>query len=231
MIFLFFQCYCSSLWENMMDSIGEICTAFSGTYAGEGMAALARLYDQIEDETSRFCSKHAIACGSGCGTCCEHFMPDITALEARLVAAYLLLSKGDASLIYKLVEAKSQVTGPCPLYRFDHPHHCSIYPARPLICRLFGACANADKEGNGVFRRCRYNKEETMPLLLSFGPEVVVMQDYSYALRALDSGSSKVDLLPKAILEQLEQLSFLTAMISGQDDNSNPDDTPNPQAS
>ncbi len=214
-----------------MDSIGEICTAFSGTYAGEGMAALAKLYDQIEEETSHFCSDHSISCSPGCGTCCEHFMPDITALEARLVAAYLLLIKKDTTLLYKMVDAKDATSGPCPLYLFDYPYHCSVYAARPLICRLFGVCANGDKQGNGVFRRCRYNGEETMPLLLSFGPEVPVMQDYSYALRALDSSAAEVALLPKAILEQLEQLSFLVAMLSGDEDNSNPDDTPAPQAS
>ncbi len=215
----------------MMDSIGEICTAFSGTYAGEGMAALATLYDQIEEGTSRFCFEHNISCGPGCGTCCEHFMPDITVLEARLVAAYLLLVKKDTALISKIIAARNATGGPCPLYQFDVPYHCSVYAARPLICRLFGVCANGDKEGNGIFRRCRYNEEETMPLQLNFGPEVPVMQDYAYALRALDSSVTDVELLPKAILEQLEQLSFLTAMLSGQDDNSNPDDTPNPQAS
>jgi len=215
----------------MMDSIGEICTAFSGTYAGEGMAALAELYDQIERETARFCFEHSIACGPGCGTCCEHFMPDITALEARLVAAYLLLVKKDAALTSKIVDAKNANSGPCPLYRFDSPYHCSVYPARPLVCRLFGVCANGDKDGNGVFRRCRYNEEETMPLKLNFGPEVPVMQDYAYALRALDSSATSVALLPKAILEQLEQLSFLVSMLSTQEDNSNPDDTPNPLAS
>jgi Fe-S-cluster containining protein len=162
------------------------------------MVSLAKLYDQIEEKTSRFCFEHAIACGPGCGMCCEHFMPDITALEARLVAAYLLLVKKDTALIHKMVDAKKSTTGPCLLYQFDSPYHCSIYPA--------------------------------MPLHLKFGPEVPVMQDYAYALRALDSSATEVALLPKAILEQLEQLSFLTAMLSSQDDNSNPDDTPNPQA-
>lgn len=214
-----------------MDSIGEICTAFNGTYAGEGMASLAKLYDQIEEDTVRFCLEHSIACGPGCGSCCEHFMPDITALEARLVAAYLLLVKKDPSLTNKLVDAKQSTSGPCPLYQSDSPYHCSVYAARPLICRLFGVCANGDKAGNSVFRRCRYNWEATMPLQLNLGPEVPVMQDYAYALRALDSSATEVALLPKAILGQLEQLSFLATMLSEQSDNSNPDDTPTPLAS
>lgn len=212
-----------------MDSIGEICTSFSGTYAGAGMEELAALYDLIEKQTSQFCNEFSIACGPGCGTCCEHFMPDITDLEARLVAAYLLLIKRDDRLIERLVEERDSTTGPCPLYRADSPYHCSVYPARPLICRLFGACANGDKQGNAIFRRCRYNLEETMPLALQLGPDVTVMQDYSYALRGIDSSGGDGEFLPKAILAQLEQLSFLIAMI--ETDRSNPDDTPTPQAS
>ena len=213
-----------------MGGIEEICTAFSGTYAGEGMALLAGLYEQIERETTLFCTEYAIACGNGCGSCCEHFMPDITALEARLVAANLLLLKKGAHLVDSMADARKNTSGPCPLYSAESPFHCSVYPVRPLICRLFGACASGDKEGNGVFRRCRYNREETMPLHLTFGPEVVVMQDYSYALRALDSSAAKVALLPDAILEQMEQLSFLAAMVE-KGGNTNPDDSPTPQAS
>lgn len=214
-----------------MDSVEEICEAFRGTYAAEGMASLVTLYAKIEEETRRFCSEYAIACASGCGTCCEHFMPDITALEARLLASYLLLAKREGALLSELVSSREQTTGPCPLYQAEDPYHCSVYPARPLICRLFGACATADKGGNGVFRRCRYNKEETMPSHLAFGPEVSVMQDYSYALRSLDSSAREIGLLPKMVLEQLEQLSFLAAMIEKERVGVNPDDTPTPQAS
>lgn len=70
-----------------------------------------------------------------------------------------------------------------------------------------------------------------MPLYLTFGPDTAVMQDYSYALRSLDSSATEVVLLPKAILGQLEQLSFLASMLEANRDAIHPDDTPNPQAS
>lgn len=212
-----------------MDSIADLCSAFDGTYAGDAMRTLSELYNQIEHETSLFCKQYAIACAEGCGTCCEHFMPDITTAEARLVAAYLLFVKRDKALMDRVLEFAGNTNGPCPLYRFDSPYHCSVYPARPLICRLFGACANQDKEGNAIFRRCRFNKEETMPLLLKFADDVPVMQDYSYALRSLDDGEGVVGYLPEKVASMMDQLQFLARMLDF--DDSNPDDTPNPLAS
>ncbi len=212
-----------------MDSIESLIQAFSTTYAGQSMADLLALYAHIEQETSFFCQDNSIACGPGCGTCCEHFMPDITTSEARLVAAYLLFTKADPLLIERVRSFVGNHEGPCPLYRFDSPYHCSVYPVRPLICRLFGACATQDKHGNAVFRRCRYNVEQTMPLFLSFDHDVPVMQDYSYALRSIDDQDGQVGYLADMVSMLMDQLAFLANMI-GLDD-SNPDDTPNPMAS
>ncbi|NLK06510.1 MAG: YkgJ family cysteine cluster protein [Spirochaetales bacterium] len=212
-----------------MDSIADLCSAFEGTYAGQAMRALSELYSQIEQETTEFCKQHQIACGEGCGTCCEHFMPDITTSEARLVAAYLLFVKKDKALLERVQAFAGNTTGPCPLYRFDSPYHCSVYAARPLICRLFGACASQDKKGNALFRRCKYNKEETMPLLLKFSNDVPVMQDYSYALRSLDDREGTVGYLPEKVASMMDQLQFLARMLDF--DDPNPDDTPNPLAS
>lgn len=226
------QCYhLADLGESYkMDSIGHLCEAFKGTYAGEAMDALQTLYSTIETETTAFCKENEIACGPGCGTCCEHFMPDITTTEARLVAAYLLFIKKDEALIERVKESEGNTTGPCPLYCFNTPYHCSVYPSRPLICRLFGACANHDKNGNAVFRRCRYNVEKTMPEFLTLGGEVTVMQDYAYLLRSLDQESEEASMLGDAVSLQIEQLRFLASMLD-LSDRPNPDDTPNPIAS
>ena len=87
-------------------------------------------------------------------------MPDITSLEARMVAAYLLLIRKDLPLIDQL--EKSIGSDHCPLFDPDNPHHCTVYGARPLICRLFGACASTTKEGVAEFRHCKYNDAMTM---------------------------------------------------------------------
>jgi Fe-S-cluster containining protein len=212
-----------------MDSLSFLCETFSGTYTEESFKELVALYDTIEHDTQLFCFENSISCGNGCGTCCEHFIPDVTNTEARLVAAYLLFVKNDLDLLSKLETFDEGSEGPCPLYDFNNPHHCTVYEARPLICRLFGACASQDKNGTAVFRRCRYNREQTMPLFLRFEKEVPVMQDFAYALRSFEREEGNARLLPEAVVEMVEQLRFLHSMIGHQDDN--PDDTLNPLAS
>jgi len=212
-----------------MDSIEDLMIAFEGTYVGQSMAGLVELYSTIENQTSVFCTQYNIACGSGCGTCCEHFMPDITVSEARLVAAYLLFVKKDETLIEALSSARGNTSGPCPLYNPDSPYHCTVYQARPLICRLFGACSNQGKDGRAVFRRCKYNVEQTMPSSLILDEDVPVMQDYSYALRSLDDGNGNVGYLSDMVSTLVEQLRFLANMLTL--DDTNPDDTPTPLAS
>ena len=212
-----------------MNSLLNLCELFTGTYVEESFKSLAALYEMVENETSRFCFENSISCGSGCGTCCEHFIPDVTNIEARLVAAYLLFIKADQVALDKLRDFDEQSQGPCPLYDFSNPHHCTVYEARPLICRLFGACASQDKNGSAVFRRCRYNNEKTMPLLLHFSSEVPVMQDFAYSLRSLEGETGEVSLLPQAVTGTAEQLLFLRSMIGSESEN--PDDTPNPLAS
>lgn len=212
-----------------MDSLEHLCSTLEGTYAGRSIADLLSLYAGIEEKTAAFCKEHEIACPSGCGTCCEHFMPDITASEARLVAAYLLFIKKDLSLIENVYESVGNHEGPCPLYLSNTPYHCSVYPARPLICRLFAACATQDKQGEAVFRRCKYDREGCMPSFIRFEGDVPVMQDYSYALRSSDDQEGEVGYLADQVAVMLDQLKFLAHLIES--DNSNPDDTPTPIAS
>ncbi len=50
----------------------------------------------------------------------------------------------------------SRPAGRCPLYRPDVDAHCPIYPARPLVCRLFGFSALPDKRGELVYTPCEH---------------------------------------------------------------------------
>jgi Fe-S-cluster containining protein len=52
----------------------------------------------------------------------------------------------------------SEKAGPihsCPLYVADTAWHCGIYPARPLICRLFAFAAVRDKHGHDLYALCK----------------------------------------------------------------------------
>jgi Fe-S-cluster containining protein len=202
----------------------RIIRMLEGTFIGESLEALSSLYDDVEDETESFCNTYSIHCGEGCGTCCEHFMPDITPLEARMVASYILLVRHDLALVDRVMHSEGM--DHCPLYDKEHPFHCTVYPARPLICRLFAQCASANKEGKAEFRRCRYNTEETMPEHLSFLEKVPVMGDYGIRLRCLDGGDEEVDDLSIAVEKALPAIQIVWALagtaLGDDDDDSNP---------
>ncbi|MFA7119469.1 MAG: YkgJ family cysteine cluster protein [Sphaerochaetaceae bacterium] len=206
----------------------EICHCLGSTFIGESLKQLSQLYDQIEEETSAFCEKYQIHCQDGCGTCCEHFMPDITVLEARMVAAYLVLVKKDLLLIDKVQNSDQPF---CPLYEGNNPHHCTVYAARPLVCRLFGACASRNKNGIAEFRRCRFNEGETMPEHLIFSPEVRGMDDYGIQLRSLETGTDQVADLDEAVSNSLGEVRMICSFIDNDDNNDDDTLTPNPLAS
>ena len=189
------------------------------TYNDEIIASLSALYADVEEATTDFTTCYNIACPPGCGACCEHFIPDVTHSEALYTAAYLLFELRDEELITKV----RTHTGPgCPLYRNDTPFHCSVYPARPLICRLYAASAYHDKYGKTLFRSCKYEETETMPKLLYFEEAVPTMQDFAYRLRSLDRDRGALSLLSELLPELLDQLQFIASLILPEDDPETP---------
>jgi hypothetical protein len=120
-----------------------------------------------------------------------------------------------------------QSEGSLPVVSVRLPFHCSVYAARPLICRLFGACAYQDKNGSAVFRRCKYKRRENHA-------EHIVLKAMCRSCRILYAcGPWMIRkgrwFLPEKVASMLDQLQFLAGMLDL--DDSNPDDTPNPLAS
>lgn len=189
------------------------------TYNEEIIATLSTLYADVEAATAEFTTRYNIACPPGCGACCEHFIPDVTYSEALYTAAYLLFELGDEELITKV---RNHTGLGCPLYRSDTPFHCSVYPARPLICRLYAASGYHDKYGKALFRSCKYEETETMPKLLYFEEAVPTMQDFAYRLRSLDRDRGALSLLSELLPELLDQLQFIASLILPEDDPETP---------
>lgn len=133
-----------------------IPTELIGSPAGELLAAIGGVYERIEAAQSAFRAKAdesgaALGCPDGCGSCCENFVPDVLPVEALSAAAFILGHRPE------LADRAAQGRGrACPFYDADRPEaHCSIYPGRPLICRLFGFAAVLDKDGAPSFALCR----------------------------------------------------------------------------
>lgn len=139
--------------------------AFWDTTVGQQILTLDLIYRKISDAQRTFidsASQHDIelACPSGCGKCCHGFMPDVLPIEADYIAYYLLSN----SKVFSAAEAPSlqiassaENPSPCPFHDPNRPgENCRIYPARPLVCRLFGYSAIKDKNNRLSYRLCRY---------------------------------------------------------------------------
>jgi Uncharacterised protein family (UPF0153). len=210
---------------------------------GPELKGLYDFFNSTIDDFSHFQEQYNIHCPSGCGECCRHFIPDITKLEALLVASYLRFCKEDWEETRRRLELfRDNEFGFCPLFRENTPYHCSVYEARPLICRLFGNCCSEDKEGNAVFRRCKFNYEpEIMAESLRITDEdekasVPVMDRYGIEMMNLDGNDSDRRLLPEAVLEALDKINYYIQLLGISEEDispSNPDDNnfPSPQAS
>jgi len=57
----------------------------------------------------------------------------------------------------------------CPFHDFSNKYHCTIYGGRPSICRLFGASCSKSKNGEKVWKPCKFypieKLQEYNPLL------------------------------------------------------------------
>jgi Fe-S-cluster containining protein len=195
-------------------------SALEGTSVEPRLGALEELYREAEFEMEDWKRKSGVACPDGCGTCCERFHPDILPVEAELVAAYLLLKRPDL-----LPRAETLVSEHCPFYAVSGPGHCTVYPVRPLICRLFGFAGERDKAGVPRFRLCRHmtgRGERSFTdgeLLARFGRVPPLMQEYGMRLQSLEPRTGERLLVRDAVQRQLAALRFLLSL-------SDPDDNP-----
>jgi Fe-S-cluster containining protein len=130
---------------------------------GDGPAAAAGDYRRLHEiaseadaRTDAWARREGLGCPRGCGTCCEGYVPDCLPVEAEYLALYLLAEKPQTASRMLELWAGPAPTG-CPLYDPTPPFHCSVYPARPLVCRLFAFAGMGSKQQGGwTFRLCRY---------------------------------------------------------------------------
>jgi len=185
---------------------------------------VARTYSRVEADQAAFLflAAHrgkALACPSGCGTCCEVFVPDVLPAEAAFIALWLLeYEPGLAAEAAAWGELGISGMPPCPLLGHSpEGARCAIYPARPLVCRLFGFAGVRDKEGRACFRPCAGLPGADTPatagvrqsltgddLVRTYGSAPPVMADYAAELASLRPGEAAerplmVSALPAAL--------------------------------
>lgn len=104
----------------------------------------------------------------------------------------------------------------CLFARFNEGEWgCRIYPARGLICRLFGFAATLDKNGRPVFAACRILRQNRPELVkavdayLSKGGKMPIIANYYRQLSAIEPVSGR-EMLPvnQAIKKAFEIVYF-----------------------
>lgn len=190
----------------------------------ERLESVAYLYQRADAAVARFVEVSGVSCPHGCGSCCEGFVPELLPLEAAYIATFIASTdKGRAfSLAASGLEARARDDGRvgCPLYADDRDYHCTVYEARPLICRMFAFSATRDKSGKPTFSVCKKGLSAKSvrtasgdSLIEIFGAMPPVMSDMGSELVSIDPDSS-VDrkALPQALTEALSRVLFLVGM-------------------
>jgi uncharacterized protein len=207
---------------------------------------LEALYARADKAVSAFQAKSGLACPFGCGSCCEAFVPDILPLEAEYLAAFLAFKDADRAyaLVAQGLEERQREDGRrgCPLYADDTPYHCTVYEARPLICRLFAFSAVRDKRGAPSFALCRLMPKPAViradeaadgqpsPIEArdANAQDAPFMADYGGELASIDPGSAgERAALPAALTKALSKVLFLVGLNNERDpENGGPDLSP-----
>ena len=199
-----------------MKNIEKAIELLEGTSISETLSSLKTFYEKSQGEIDSFTTHTCIGCPSGCGSCCERFMPDITEAEAMMVAAEILMRDNPMYLKRRLENAKGRTVGPCPLYDFDNDHHCMVYEARPLICRLFANSCFPDKNGRATFRSCHLNPDFRGledGALEEYEGKIPVMGEYGIQLRSLDGNSEDTEMMPEAVLKAAAMIEYYLSMM------------------
>lgn len=200
--------------DDAVDMFSSVPSVFRTNGVLERAEALMAMYEEMEASASLFTSHFEVVCPPSCGTCCEHFTPAITGDEANLVALYLLYVKHEIQLFDALYTADT--AGACPLYDPQDPHHCQVYPVRPVVCRSFNSLPSRDKNGNLRFRSCRFTDKGYEKRVLDHTDIGVLEQMKSMS----DFGSSIVsgdaEALPAQVLREISKL-LLTHRYSRQE--------------
>ena len=139
-----------------MNSCSWVDEALPGTSVATRSRELIALYSDLDAAVDLTRASGELRCPDGCGKCCEHFDPPVTTVEAELVALHVATGRASPRRASGLGEA-----GRCAFYDPDASLHCSVYPARPLVCRSFGFTATADKNGRPRFAYCRHMPSRT----------------------------------------------------------------------
>ncbi|HUX20316.1 MAG TPA: YkgJ family cysteine cluster protein [Spirochaetia bacterium] len=204
------------------DGLKWMLDVLPGTRVAENVGRVLDCYRDFKGELEAFRLGTEIGCPEGCGSCCEVTDPDVTQAEAEFLAVYLIYT-GRPPL--GLAEP---FHGGCIFYDPASPLHCTVYEARPFLCRSFAFSSVRDKTGEAIFRSCRHMPAPFPRLLNRIGMEEHFrtpppsMTDFGARISALSAESEERIPLSQALPKALSRIWLLKRL---SEDDRGPDDT------
>lgn len=180
--------------------------------------AVERLYRELDAEQAKIRKIAPMSCPSGCVKCCLGKNVSAAPLEF-LPYAYAQYKAGTLEDLYW--KYKESTREGCLLLDYDELTQngkCGAYQNRGLVCRLFGASAKTDKNGNKAYIGCSILKEElakTPEKQAMIEAKVPTASEYYTHLRGIDVDYGSM-LLPVnlAIIKALEIVYYHTRRYS-----------------
>lgn len=202
---------------------------FDNSVLARNLQALSVIYDEIGRKQREFSDAVrnkglVVGCPANCGTCCEHFVPDVVPVEADFLAYYLILRR--PTLINRIGDclATSRSVDSCPFWdEKGNGKNCLVYEARPLICRLFAYSAVHSKKGEPSYAFCKRFEMDTKldsrtytgdaQILETFGAIPPAMSDYASMVLGIDPDAAGERLpLDKALPSSLNRVALILQM-------------------
>lgn len=179
-----------------------------GTEEAEILLQMLESYKKIDEEQKVLYETTKFFCPDGCGSCCHNFEPDLLENEALFMAAWIIENSYENAL--KIAEGvfpfdsdenrKDDKT--CPFHDYEKAYHCTIYGGRPSICRLFGASCSKSKNGEKVWKPCKFYPVEE---LQKYSP---LLSHRQFSQSETESILGKMPPLMSDLMEQIENSSI-----------------------
>ena len=175
-------------------------------------------YERIERETGAFSRESGVTCPPGCGVCCTAIDFGVSRPEAARVAEFLLDHPAilDRFLAQPIAEPDAGKVQ-CPLYDAENlAAHCTVYEARPLLCRTFAFAAHREKDGQLAYAPCRkFHEDAALDARVASAKDAVragrtklpILPDDAMLLTSIDPSGSTLPMGP-AVLRELELIRF-----------------------
>ncbi len=185
---------------------------------------LIELYQELDSKIEKFKRETGLDCIRGCGECCAIESRKVEVSMAELIPLSLhLWETGEAEGYLKKMEQMDE-GGPCVFYkkgpRVKEEGGCSIYPWRPLVCRLFGFSAVKNKYGQPVAVLCSVLKKRNpevvreIDLKIQRGLEIPINPYYAKRVTLLYPTYGKERLpINEAVKKAIERVGFYLELL------------------